>query len=125
MDAVPTLSQGDLVTMAQSTLNSAQDEPTELNVLACVSDVTAGTLAQAAANDLFANFGGLVITQLNDIISSPTTAQVFLSTINNFRCCQVLPDLDNLWSFTAEVNGVANQVPISAPRPTACMSVTC
>lgn len=117
-----------LLAALQTALPAAQDEPNQLQVLACESDVGPGTAAQAAADDLFAGFGNNVLVPLMNIMNSPDDADTVngnLHTINQFRCCNVLPDLDTLWSSTAEDEGVANQVPLSAPRPNACSIITC
>ncbi|EHY57084.1 hypothetical protein HRR80_002790 [Exophiala dermatitidis] len=106
-------------------LRAANDEPDQLQILACASDVSPSTVAQAAADDLFTGFGPNVLTPLSNILNDPSSITQNLQLINQFRCCHVLPDLDTLWSFTAEDDGVANQVPLSAPRPAACASIYC
>jgi len=128
LEAAPTLSPPALLFQIETALTSAQDEPVELAVLACESDVTDGTAAQNAVNDLAAGFENNVLTPLGNIIANAGDATAVasnLQTINQFRCCNVLPDLDVLWSFTAEDEGVANQVPLSAPRPSTCAAITC
>ena len=87
--------------------------------------MTSGTTAQTAVDTLFAGFNDNVIVPLGNIASNPATLAQNLQTINQFRCCDVLPDLDILWSSTAEDEGVANQVPLSAPRPTTCAAINC
>ncbi len=127
LDVAPTLDPASLVEQLETVLTAAQDEPNQLQVLACESDV-AGEPAQDAANDLFAGFGDNVLTPLGNIVANAgdaATVSSNLDTINNFRCCHVLPDLDSLWSFTAEDEGVANIAPISAPRPNTCASIVC
>ncbi|KAJ9610081.1 uncharacterized protein PV06_05398 [Exophiala oligosperma] len=106
-------------------LRAANDEPDQLQILACASDVSPSTVAQAAADDLFTGFGPNVLAPLSNILNNPSSITQNLQLINQFRCCNVLPDLDTLWSFTAEDDGVANQVPLSAPRPAACASIHC
>jgi hypothetical protein len=127
LDAAPGLDPAGLVEQLEGALNSAQDEPNQLQVLACESDVS-GTAAQTAADDLFNGFMNNVIIPLQTITANTGDSDVVssnLATINQFRCCNVLPDLDILWSETAEDEGVANLVPLSPPRPNACASITC
>jgi hypothetical protein len=65
---------------------------------------------------------------LGNIIQSPADADnvaTQLHTINQFRCCSVLPDLDALWEQTAADEGLVGTVPISAPRPSTCASISC
>lgn len=117
-----------VVAALQTVIPAAQDEPNQLQVLACESDVIAGTAAQAAVDDLAAGFNDNVLVPLTNIMNGADDADTVnsnLQTINQFRCCHVLPDLDTLWSSTAEDEGVADQVPLSAPRPGACSIITC
>lgn len=117
-----------ILTTIESVLNAAEDEPTRLQTLACVTGVSPGTRAQAAADDLFAGFDNNVIVPLGNILSSPGDAanvQTNLDTINIFRCCNVLPDLDVLWSFTAAATGISSFVPLTAPRPNQCANIIC
>jgi len=109
-------------------INSASDEPNQLQVLACESDLIPGSAAQNAVDDLFTNFQSLVLVPLGNIMADPNDSDSVasnLATINLFRCCSVLPDLDALWEFDADDEGVSNQVPISAPRPGTCASISC
>ncbi|KAH0831792.1 hypothetical protein AYO21_06315 [Fonsecaea monophora] len=120
----PTTLMADLA----NALTAAQNEPNQLNVLACESDVSSGTPAQNAANDLFNGFEKNVLVPLGNIMANAgdsNNVATQLQTINQFRCCHVLPDLDALWSSTAEDEGVANIAPISAPRPSTCASISC
>ena len=48
-----------------------------------------------------------------------------LETINNTRCCNVLPALDSLWQDSADQEGIAGKVNTVVPRPDACSSVQC
>jgi len=128
LDVAASLDSTSLLTQIEGVLNAAQDEPTQLQILACESDVSAVSAAQAAADDLFAGFGNNVLTPLGNIVANVGDSDVVqsnLATINQFRCCHVLPDLDALWSFTAEDEGVANMAPISAPRPGTCAAISC
>lgn len=128
LEQAPSLDSTSLLIQIENVIGFAQDEPNQLAVLACESDVTPGTAAQAAVDDLGANFENLVLVPLGNIIQSPADSSnvaTQLQTINQFRCCSVLPDLDTLWSSTAEDEGVANQVPLSAPRPSTCAAITC
>ncbi|KAL2406960.1 hypothetical protein ABEF95_002135 [Exophiala dermatitidis] len=128
LEAAPTLDAVGIDLHIENVLTAAQDEPNQLQVLACNEGVTPGTAAQAAADDLFNGFGNNVLTPLGNILAnSGDTAVVHanLDTINQFRCCNVLPDLDTLWTATATDEGVANVVPLAPPRPTTCASITC
>ncbi|EXJ93726.1 hypothetical protein A1O1_02119 [Capronia coronata CBS 617.96] len=128
LEVAPTLAVIDLDIQLEGVLNAAQDEPNQLQILACESDVFPGTDAQAAVDDLFNGFEDNVLTPLGNIVASTGNADIVASnlhTINQFRCCSVLPDLDTLWTATAVDEGVANVVPIAAPRPSTCASITC
>ncbi|KIW12180.1 hypothetical protein PV08_09456 [Exophiala spinifera] len=117
-----------ILSALQTVLPAAQNEPTQLQVLACESDVLPGTAAQAAVDDLFGGFESNVLVPLMNIMNGADDADTVnsnLHTINQFRCCNVLPDLDTLWTATAVDEGVADQVPLSAPRPNACSIITC
>ncbi|OAP59757.1 hypothetical protein AYL99_04759 [Fonsecaea erecta] len=127
LEKAPSLDSTTLLFDLENALTAAQDEPNQLNVLACEVDVV-GSPAQTAANELFNGFENNVLVPLGNIISNPSDASnvaTQLQTINQFRCCHVLPDLDILWSSTAEDEGVANIAPISAPRPSTCASISC
>lgn len=122
------LDETTLLIQLETALTAAQDEPNQLNVLACNEGVVSGTPAQDAANDLFNGFGNNVLVPLGNIISSPADSDnvaTQLQTINQFRCCNVLPDLDTLWEATAADEGLVGSVPISAPRPNTCAAITC
>ncbi|EXJ92214.1 hypothetical protein A1O3_00764 [Capronia epimyces CBS 606.96] len=128
LEVAPSLDPASLDEQIEGALTAAQDEPNQLQVLACESDVDPGTAAQAAVDDLFNGFENNVLTPLGNILANSGDAGVVasnLQTINQFRCCNVLPDLDTLWTATAVDEGVANVVPLSAPRPSTCASITC
>jgi len=128
LDAAPGLDATGILSQIENVLNHAQDEPNQLQVLACEQLVGSVPEAQNAANDLFANFGNNVLVPLGNILANPGDSDSVnsnLDIINNFRCCHVLPDLDALWEETADDEGVSNLVPISAPRPNVCSSIGC
>jgi hypothetical protein len=118
----PANTGSDAVGLAQTALTFASDEPHELSVLA-----TPGCFDNpdfvAAVNDLNNVFGN-VITGLNNIIAGHDPASN-IASINQVRCCNVLPDLDVLWLQSAEGDGLVGSVPTSADRPAACGSVSC
>jgi len=128
LEQAPSLDSTTLLIDIESVLTSAQNEPNQLNVLACNEGVVSGTPGQTAADDLFAGFENNVLVPLGNIIQSPgdsSNVATQLQTINQFRCCHVLPDLDALWEQTAADEGLVGQVPISAPRPSTCASISC
>jgi len=120
--------ESSLLSGLENALTFAQDEPNQLNILACNEGVVPGTPGQTAADDLFAGFENNVLVPLGNIIQNPTDADnvaTQLQTINQFRCCNVLPDLDILWEQTAADEGLVGTVPISAPRPSTCAAISC
>lgn len=128
LEQAPGLDETSLLIQIENVIGFAQDEPNQLAILACNEVVTPGTAAQAAVDDLGLNFENLVLVPLGNIIQSPADASnvaLQLQIINQFRCCSVLPDLDALWSATAEDEGDATIAPISAPRPSTCAAITC
>lgn len=111
-----------------SVISAASDEPNQLQVLACEISVSADPDTQDAVNDLFNNFGNLVVAPLEVIqanINDASAVQENLATVNQFRCCNVLPDLDKIWLFDADDEGVSNVVIFTAPRPSTCAGVPC
>ncbi|KIW66522.1 hypothetical protein PV04_05850 [Phialophora macrospora] len=128
LEQAPSLDSTSILFDIENVLTSAQDEPNQLTILACNEGVVPGTPGQTAADDLFAGFENNVLVPLGNIIQSPADADnvaTQLHTINQFRCCSVLPDLDALWEQTAADEGLVGTVPISAPRPSTCASITC
>lgn len=110
---------------ASFTLGFAKDEPLELMVLAGLQGLS--TDATNAIANLMAVFGG-VLTNLQDIIDNQndlTTINTDIGNINQIRCCNVLPDLDVLWTAAADDAGVANVVNLVVPRENACATITC
>ena len=110
---------------ASFTLGFARDEPTQLMVLSGVPGLS------QAATDAVANlmqvFGG-VLTNLQDIIDNQNDINVInqdIANINQIRCCNVLPDLDSLWTSAAEEVDAEDLVNLIVPRETACATVTC
>ena len=119
-----------LGTKATAALANAKDEPCQLQTLANDAnfDGFATDAFTCAVGDLQVVFGDHVITNLNTIISDPTnTAAVHAAVqdINFFRCCNVLPDADILWTDAAEEATLFGQVPTTAQRPDACSSIDC
>ncbi|KAJ4412039.1 hypothetical protein N0V82_008883 [Gnomoniopsis sp. IMI 355080] len=112
--------------LALGALNNAMDEPTQLGVLACIPGLSDD--AENAITSADAGFGDNVLIPLNDITTNGSdTMQVMtdVSTINHFRCCTLLPDLDTLWLSAAEDEGLVGQVTVTPPRPNACSSLAC
>lgn len=102
------------------------DEPTQLGILACIPALSDD--AENAITSANAGFGDNVLTPLSDITTNGfNTHQVLtdVDTINQFRCCTLLPDLDILWLSAAEDEGLVGQVTLSPPRPNACSSIAC
>lgn len=103
---------------AQSTLNTANDEPNELEILAKVPGLD--PVAMTAITTLKSIFGN-VPGGLKNIIASPndhSKVATQLQVINGARCCSVLPSLDILWKSAAKAANV--QVDTSVPRANAC-----
>lgn len=114
----------------ETVMKSAADEPCQLSTLLANSDFlpTPPADVNCAGMDLMKVFGPHVLDNLQAIIDSPSETSVVtmaINDINNFRCCNVLPDVDVLWKDSADDAGVSNLVPISAPREDACASITC
>jgi hypothetical protein len=110
---------------ASFTLGFAQDEPNELMILSMITGLS--TDATNAIQNLMEVFGG-VLTNLQDIINNQNDINVIntdISNINQIRCCNVLPDLDVLWTDAADDEGVSNLVNLAVPRPNACATVAC
>jgi hypothetical protein len=119
-----------LGTKASAALANAKDEPCQLQTLANDGSIDgfATDAFTCAVGDLQVVFGDKVIDNLNIIISDPTDSTAVhtaVQDINFFRCCNVLPDADILWTDAAEEAGLFGQVPTTAPRPDACSSVDC
>jgi len=125
LNLAPSQNPEDLLNAAEEALLNAQDEPTELGVLSCITGL-ADDATNAIAN--LQQVFGQVPSSIQNIINNPGDATVVasnLQTINNVRCCNVLPDLDVLWTAAADDEGVSNQVNLSVPRPNACASISC
>ena len=115
----------DYANFASFTLGFANDEPNELTTLASIPALS--TDATNAIQDLGAVFGQ-VLTNLQDIINNQndlTTINQDITNINQVRCCNVLPDLDVLWTAAADAEGVSNLVNLVVPRENACATITC
>jgi hypothetical protein len=107
------------------TLSVAQDEPNQLAILAEIPALS--TNATNAIANLKQVFGG-VLTNLQDIINNQNdldTINAHIKSINQIRCCNVLPDLDILWPAAAEAEGVSNLVITVAPKENACATTKC
>jgi hypothetical protein len=131
LDSALGLDSQDLGLQASVALLNAQDEPCQLQTLANDGALDGfGTVAAfaCAVSDLEAVFGDHVITNLKTIIKDPTdtdAVQAAVQDVNFFRCCNVLPDADILWTDAAEEDGIFGQVPTTAPRPNACLLIDC
>lgn len=118
-----------LLTAAKAAFVSASDEPCQLATLGN----NAGTVGldptfACAQTDLGDVFGPHVLTNLNKICNDPGNVDAVSAAvldINNFRCCNVLPDASILWLESAEGDGLANDVPTVAAVEDACSSITC
>lgn len=114
---------------ASSVFVSAADEPCQLKTLSSISDLQGVTDAfTCAVSDLEDVFELHVLDNLQNIINNPNSTSVVTAAvqdINNFRCCNVLPDASILWLDAADDSGISNQVPTCAPREDACSSITC
>lgn len=120
----------DLQAIASAILVSASDEPCQFQTLQNNADFQGGVVAklQCAIDDLSSVFQPHVLDNLNDIINNPSDADIVsnaVQDINNFRCCNVLPDVDTLFLDSAVDSGISDQVPLSVPREQACASITC
>ena len=136
-----------LATHAQNIVdNFATDEPNQLKTLqnwftGPEQPDTPPAAFECAFNDLatgqviFAdtfNFGARVIDQFNNGIipgaqaGDAESVQSAVDNVNNFRCCNVLPDLDIMWRDAAQSAGFSEaEVRFTPSRPTACSSIDC
>lgn len=118
-----------LVTATENVAVFAADEPCQLmtlNSTAAFNGASAGFTC--AINDLVNVFQAHVLDNLAIIEGNPGNLQSVhnaVDDINNFRCCNVLPDVDIVWQESADENGVSNVVTITAPRADACASIDC
>ena len=116
-----------LASQAQTAFGNAQDEPCQLMTLASQPGI--GTDAfECAVTDLMNVFMDHVLVPLMDIIANPgdtATVQSAVDEINGFRCCNVLPDADILWTDSALNSGIGGQVTETAAREDACSSIIC
>lgn len=118
-----------LLSAAQAAFTSASDEPCQLATLGNNAGTAGLDSAFACAQrDLGDVFGPHVLANLNSICNDPGNAVAVSAAvldINNFRCCNVLPDASILWLESAEGDGLANDVPTVAAVEDACSSITC
>jgi hypothetical protein len=115
----------DYANFASFTLGFAIDEPNELMILASIPALS--TDATNAIQDLRAVFGR-VLTNLQDIINNQNDLAIIkqdIYNINEVRCCNVLPDLDVLWTAAADAEGVSNLVNLVVPSENACAAINC
>jgi hypothetical protein len=120
LNNAPGQSAGDVELAAQEALLNANDEPVQLGILASIPGLSDdATQAVTLLKETFGN----VPTSLQNIIDGGDKDNN-LNTINHTRCCNVLPALDVLWTAAATDEGVANQVNLVVPRPTACTDGT-
>lgn len=114
---------------ASSALTNAEDEPCQLMTLASQPDLTGLPDAfSCAVTELMSVFSPQVITPLMDIVANPgdtNTVTSAVATINQARCCAVLPDVSILWLDSADDSGISNLVPTVANRENACSTITC
>ncbi|KAK5132189.1 hypothetical protein LTR08_009312 [Meristemomyces frigidus] len=123
----------ELLSQAQTAFIFASDEPCQLMTLASQTDFSTDVGSSTnsfgcAVNDLMAVFQTHVLNNLVTVTSHPTDvpgAIAAVADINNFRCCNVLPDADVLWLASADDNGISNVVQFTAGRPDACATITC
>lgn len=127
LNNAPSQSPSELQQAAEVALSAAQNEPTQLGVLASISDFSDDQQYQGAVLNLQEVFGN-VPSSLQNIINDPGNAESVstqLLQINNVRCCNVLPDLDILWQDAADDYGISNIVNTAVPRPNACATTDC
>ena len=127
LNHAPGQSGSQLQHAARVALAAAQNEPTQLGVLASISDFSNDQQYQGAVLNLQEVFGN-VPSSLQNIIDDPSDAgrvSTQLLQINNVRCCNVLPDLDILWQDAADDYGISNIVNTAVPRPNACATTDC
>ena len=121
----PPTTGADYANFASFTLGFDNDEPVELMILGAIPALS--TAATNAVTDLMTVFGG-VLTKLQDIITNQNDINIIntdVANINQIRCCNVLPDLDVLWTAAADAEGVSNLVNLVVPRENACATITC
>jgi len=117
--------------MTDVALAFAQDEPCQFATLQSIPGFAGQSLTPAfdcANADLSAVFKPHVITNLMTIIANPSDSvgvAAAVQDIQNFRCCNVLPDADILWRDSAEENNISNSVNTVAGRPDECASIDC
>ena len=129
LDNTPAIGTFALVQRAQQALNSANDEPNELNVLASICELNSSPNSQyqnavATLEQIFSN----VPTSLQNIIKNSGNGGLVaadIQEINAVRCCSVLPSLDILFLQAAEDYGLVGVTGTSAPRPNACSRFNC
>ncbi|KAF7198634.1 hypothetical protein HII31_00373 [Pseudocercospora fuligena] len=127
LNTAHTLSGSDLSSAANNALISASDEPCQLGTLSSISDI-GGDAFTCAVNDLKNIFGTHVLDNLNKILSNVDDTSAVTDAINDinlFRCCNVLPDADILFTDASESDGAGDSVQKTAGRPDACASINC
>jgi hypothetical protein len=116
-----------LLAQAQQAFTNAQDEPYQLGTLMTQPGI--GTDAfECAVTDLNNVFMEKVLVPLTTVISNPgdtATVQTNVETINAFRCCIVLPDVDIIFTDSASNSGIQGQVPDTVGRENACSNLIC
>lgn len=113
-------------------LTAASDEPCQLMTLDNFGQQagieTSGSAYSCAVGDLNTVFKLHVLDNLQKIIDDPSDAATVSSAVldvNNFRCCNVLPDASILWLAAADSAGVSGSVTTQAPVENACSSIIC
>lgn len=127
LNNAPSLTGEALQQAAQIALELASNEPTQLGVLASITDFSNDQQYEGAVLNLQEIFGN-VPSSLQNIVNNPNDAQSVatqLQQINGARCCNVLPDLDILWQDAADDYGISNIVNTAVPRPNACATTFC
>lgn len=120
----------DLNQQAGRVILNAQDESCQLKTLSNAANANdfATVALTCAVNDLNVVFRDHVVTNLQTIIKHPSdtiTVQNAVNDINFFRCCNVLPDADLLWTDAVLEQNLPDDVPTFAPRPDACQTIDC
>lgn len=120
----------DLQNATMNTLLYAQDEPCQLKTLISNSDFAGGDTDafNCAAMDLMMVFETHVLDNLRAIIMMPSDSDVLnhaIDDINNFRCCNVLPDANIIWLDSATDNEISDQVNVTPGKEDACANIDC
>lgn len=119
---------------AEQGYSVAVDEPCQFQTLQNALNVNPNAPYyadyQCAMMDLGKVFGQQVLGNLNSTIYDPTSFDTFLTRINDFRCCNVLPDVQILFNLADAINPGASPQPTNTnglvvPIPDTCSLVDC